>query len=335
MNNSLGAVVYMPLTASNDDNIDDFVAFSTRQGGQYPLVYDDVIRCTGWSQKQGIFTVDTQPLMQKNRKFAVMNNEYESVNVPGMYFGGVLGHGKDFKRSAGGFIHGFRYTARALFRTLSAKYEDEPWPMERYDLQDDADVARLEEKIFYRIDNADGNYQMVHALGDGLLLKCEEGHGLVVEYHEEVSLPQFNEKNKDVPRFAWAYGYNGQSRSLTESIASGTVFELFIWYFGAGTASEPHTAPTGEGAWHYRPKELFSMRETFHTSWDGVGNRKNLMAFLLSRVNDQQSKGFCAAAKPERVIAQLAKRGSATEMLSSHLDVTLPAAVADKKDAPW
>ena len=43
----------------------------------------------------------------------------------------MLGHGKDFKRSAGGFIHGFRYTARALFRTLSAKYEDTPWPMVR------------------------------------------------------------------------------------------------------------------------------------------------------------------------------------------------------------
>ena len=50
MNNSLGAVVYVPLSAINDANIDDFVDFSTRQGGQYPLVYDDVIRCLGWSQ---------------------------------------------------------------------------------------------------------------------------------------------------------------------------------------------------------------------------------------------------------------------------------------------
>ena len=33
MNNSLGAVVYMPIDAINDDNIDDFVAFSARQGG--------------------------------------------------------------------------------------------------------------------------------------------------------------------------------------------------------------------------------------------------------------------------------------------------------------
>ena len=204
---------------------------------------------------------------------------------------------------------------------------------------------------------------MVHVLGDGILLKCEEGHGLVVEYYEEVPVAQFNEKHEDTPRFTWVYGYNQQARSLTESIAHGTVFELFMWYFGAGTAAEPHTAPKvsfqwkspdfllknvdfqlknvdfiinqGEGAWHYRPKELFSMRETLHTSWDTVGNRKNTMAFLLSRANELQTNGFCAAKKPERLIAQLAKRGSATEKLSSHLDVTVPAAVADKKDAPW
>ena len=40
-----------------------------------------------------------------------------------MYFAGQLGHGKDHLKSAGGFIHGFRYTSRALFRMLEAKYE--------------------------------------------------------------------------------------------------------------------------------------------------------------------------------------------------------------------
>ena len=47
-------------------------------------------------------------MMQGNKKYAVMTDEYESINVPGMYFAGQLAHGKDFRRSAGGFIHGFR-----------------------------------------------------------------------------------------------------------------------------------------------------------------------------------------------------------------------------------
>jgi hypothetical protein len=50
--------------------------------------------------------------MQGNKKYAVMTDEYESINVPGMYFAGQLAHGKDFRRSAGGFIHGFRYVAK-------------------------------------------------------------------------------------------------------------------------------------------------------------------------------------------------------------------------------
>ena len=43
-----------------------------------------------------------------------MNGGYESTNVPGLYFAGTLSHGLDWKRAAGGFIHGFRYTAQAL-----------------------------------------------------------------------------------------------------------------------------------------------------------------------------------------------------------------------------
>ena len=335
MNNSLGAVVYVPLSAINDANIDDFVDFSTRQGGQYPLVYDDVIRCLGWSQHLGIFAADTQPLMQANEKFAVMTNEYESINVPGMYFAGELSHGKDYKRSAGGFIHGFRYTARALFRTLSAKYEDEPWPTERFDLQVDADIGRLADKIFYRINHADGNYQMVHSLGDGIVLRCEHGHGLVADYIEEVPVSQFNDEHAKSPRFIWTFGYGQQSRSLAENIATGNVFELFLWYFGAGTAAELHTATVGEGPTRYRSKELFSMRESLHMSWESVGNRKNLMGFLLSRVNAQQSGGFCAAAEPSHMVAQLAKRAGSTAELESHLDLTVPAQVADKGSSPW
>ena len=45
-----------------------------------------------------------------------------------LFFAGALAHGKDYKRSAGGFIHGLRYTARCLFRILEARYEAEPWP---------------------------------------------------------------------------------------------------------------------------------------------------------------------------------------------------------------
>jgi hypothetical protein len=66
--------------------------------------------------------------MHSNGKYPVLTSEYESISVPGLYFAGALGHGKDYKRSAGGFIHGFRYTTRFLFRTLATKYFGAAWP---------------------------------------------------------------------------------------------------------------------------------------------------------------------------------------------------------------
>jgi hypothetical protein len=44
--------------------------------------------------------------------------------VPGLYFAGALAHGHDWRRSSGGFIHGFRYTARALVKSLREDREE-------------------------------------------------------------------------------------------------------------------------------------------------------------------------------------------------------------------
>lgn len=42
------------------------------------------------------------PQLQSNQKFARMTHEYESINVPGLYFAGSLTHGKDRGRAVGG-----------------------------------------------------------------------------------------------------------------------------------------------------------------------------------------------------------------------------------------
>eukprot|EP01050_Picozoa_sp_SAG11_P007709 SAG11_NODE_652_length_7925_cov_3.950166_7_plen_132_part_00 len=50
--------------AINDDNIDEFLAMSRRQGRSYPLVYDHVIRCLGWAFDLDMFGSDATPKMQ-------------------------------------------------------------------------------------------------------------------------------------------------------------------------------------------------------------------------------------------------------------------------------
>lgn len=48
------------------------------------------------------------PALVHGGKFPALTHEYESVSTPGIYFAGAAAHGKDYRRSAGGFIHGFR-----------------------------------------------------------------------------------------------------------------------------------------------------------------------------------------------------------------------------------
>ena len=103
--------------------VNTMVELARRGGTPHPLMFDHVVRCLGWRHQLKIYSDSTTPKMQYNGKYPIMTSEYESINVPGMYFAGQLGHGKDHLKSAGGFIHGFRYTSRALFRMLESKYE--------------------------------------------------------------------------------------------------------------------------------------------------------------------------------------------------------------------
>jgi len=44
------------------------------------------------------------------KKFPAIKHNYESMSTPGLFFAGATSHSLDFRKSAGGFIHGFRYT---------------------------------------------------------------------------------------------------------------------------------------------------------------------------------------------------------------------------------
>merc|ERR1711935_1093531 len=108
--------------------------------------------------------------MQANNKYAVMNSKYESVNVPGLYYAGTLSHGKDVKRSAGAFIHGFRYTARALARILESERHGTAWPQKTFKCNVAA-IEALADTSLHRINTGSGVYQMVSTLGDGIVFQ--------------------------------------------------------------------------------------------------------------------------------------------------------------------
>ena len=71
-------------------------------------------------------------------------------------------HGADWKRSAGGFVHGFRYLVRAQARfMLTRDYGVSAWPTHQF-----ADIRAVAEHALSRIQNSSALYQMQSELID-------------------------------------------------------------------------------------------------------------------------------------------------------------------------
>ena len=49
-----------------------------------------------------------------------MDEVWGSTKVKNLYFAGTPMHGRDYRKSSGGFIHGFRYLIRAQNRGRNA-----------------------------------------------------------------------------------------------------------------------------------------------------------------------------------------------------------------------
>ncbi|OUS44961.1 hypothetical protein BE221DRAFT_215247 [Ostreococcus tauri] len=131
---------------------------------EYCFFYDYVIRAIGWKFDRTIFKQSTVPKLEKpgevtkrGGKYPSMTATYESRNVPGLYFAGA--------RSAGGFIHGFRYTSRALTRYLDVKNHGGSWPTVILRGSTHALMHASQ-----RINTASSLYQMYGTLADVILI---------------------------------------------------------------------------------------------------------------------------------------------------------------------
>jgi thioredoxin reductase len=107
------------------------VRYSHAHGETEELVYDRVIVCTGFRFDASIFAPECRPELTINDRFPAQTPEWESINVPGLYFAGTIMQANDFKKHTSGFIHGFRYNVRALFRMLEKKHHNRGWVASR------------------------------------------------------------------------------------------------------------------------------------------------------------------------------------------------------------
>jgi hypothetical protein len=104
------------------------VSFSRANEVTKEIRYDRVIVCTGFRFDASIFADECRPLLIHRDRFPAQTAEWESTNIPGLYFAGTLMQVRDYKKSTCGFLHGFRYGVRALHRMLERKYHNVAWP---------------------------------------------------------------------------------------------------------------------------------------------------------------------------------------------------------------
>ncbi|PIO35235.1 hypothetical protein AB205_0084870 [Aquarana catesbeiana] len=132
------------------------------------------------------------------KKYPLLNVNYEARHTHGLFVVGTASHGIDFRKSSGGFIHGFRYTAQSVHRLTENRYHNIPWPATRYP------ISHLLNLLVKRMNEGSGIYQMFETLADFILLGEDAN---TFEYLEELPvgiLPMFE---KSTGRKVYSAGF--------------------------------------------------------------------------------------------------------------------------------
>jgi thioredoxin reductase len=171
--------------------------YSHAEGETETLTYDSVLNCTGFVMDLSIYGQSAKPQTVYNDKFPAMRSNWESTNVEGLFFAGVLSHGLDYKKHTSGFIHGFRYCVRTLFHLLEQRYHNVPYP--RRELP--ATVEGVLTAIIDRANTTSALWQQFGYLVDVITVQDGKAH-----YYEE--LTQGIVSDSDLAQFSHYYTFS-------------------------------------------------------------------------------------------------------------------------------
>lgn len=157
------------------------IRHSNTHGETQVLTYDRVIVCTGFRFDNSIFAQECRPILTSSDRFPAQTPEWESVNVPGLYFAGTIMQANDFKKTTSGFIHGFRYNVRALHRMLEKKYDSQSWPAREIEPTPEG----LLEATLERLNRSSALWQQFGYLHDVIVVDEGWDHAA---YYEEMPL---------------------------------------------------------------------------------------------------------------------------------------------------
>lgn len=145
------------------------------------IYYDRVIVCTGFKLDASIFDSSCDPKVMIEDRFPSLTAEWESVNVPNLYFAGTVMQSRDFRKTQSAFIHGFRYNVRLLARLLEKKYEHRNIASRALPLS----ARAVTETIISRVNRVSAHWQQPGFFCDLLVPRPETNE---LEYIEELTV---------------------------------------------------------------------------------------------------------------------------------------------------
>lgn len=159
---------------------DQFVvqfAYNHADGEIEEICYDRVLCCTGFRFDADIFDESARPELTMKGKYPSITVEFESVNIPGLYFAGTIMHSLDYRKTTSGFIHGFRYNVRALSRVIDLNHHGKTWPRKAIEWNKDV----LVDVSLARVNRSGALWQQPGFMADVI---TQEGGALY--YHHEM-----------------------------------------------------------------------------------------------------------------------------------------------------
>ncbi len=264
------------------------------------FVYDRVIACTGFRMDASIYAEECRPKLTIRDRFPELTHEWESVNVPDLYFAGTLTQSRDFKKYTSAFIHGFRYGIRALTHILDQKYEHVPWPSR--DLA--ADPAVLADTALARLNRTSALWQQFHFMSDVVLLDGS-GDGNA-HYYEEVPVDYVRAsdlgRSRDCFTFTLEYGA-GHDEMDPFDIAVGRAWE------DAHKHDDRYLHPVVR---HYRRGTLLDelrLKENLDNDWTHEAeHRKPLREFIARQVAADSPTPIQAPTRAPEAVEQSTRR---------------------------
>jgi hypothetical protein len=161
--------------------------------------FDHIIFCTGWKFDDSIF--DFKINLTQNDKYPEVLPNYESTNNSNLFFVGSLMHSLDFKKSSGGFIHGFRYLIRNF---VNVNYNIPP-VINVFKLNN---LNSLTKHMYEKINKSSALYQMYGQLIDFFYIDSDTKE---IKYYNNVSKQlllsdYYKINNKQYYTFSLEYG---------------------------------------------------------------------------------------------------------------------------------